>query len=340
MKNRIILYLHLAFWAYMLMQQLFPALAYSSTLDPVYYIILPVDLFISVVLFYGLYLYVFPWLFRFRVRALAFLVGLVIVVAYAALSLGIFYYYEKLLHLIPPEQLIITRADILTHVRGVIVILIYSLLIRIIANFLNQQQKEAELVQQNQASEIALLRSQINPHFLFNTLNNIYSLIRNHSKDADTAVMKLSEIMRYMLYESNAEKVPLTKEIEYLHGFIELQKLRLEDPDYVVFDIQGNLASRNIAPMILIPFVENAFKHGGRKGVSPGISIQLVVTDSQIVFQVDNTKPRHPRVTNDSYSGIGLNNIRRRLLLIYPKTHHLEIKDEPEMFRVTLVIDN
>lgn len=339
MKSRIILFLHLAFWAYMIMQHLFPILAYSE-LDPVYYRVMPVDFGFNVILFYGLYLYVLPMLFRLKNRPVAVVTGIAIVMAYSALTLCFFFYYEKILHLMPEDQMVITRTDILTHLRGIIVMVIYALLIRVVATFIAKQQKEAELVQQNQASEIALLRSQINPHFLFNTLNNIYSLIRNQSKDADTAVMKLSEIMRYMLYDSNAEKVALSKEIEYLHGFIELQRLRLEDPDYVVFDIQGDLTSRTIAPMILIPFVENAFKHGGRKGVSPGISIQLVVTSSQIVFQVDNTKPKHPQANKDSIGGIGLSNIKRRLLLIYPNSHHLEIRDEEEMFRVTLVLDN
>ncbi len=338
MKNRIILFLHLAFWAYMIMQHLFPILAYSE-LDPVYYRVMPVDFTLNLVLFYGLYLYVLPFLFRFRRKPLAFLAGTAIVTGYSTLTLCFFYYYETILHLMPDTEVVITRTDILTHFRGSIVMVIYAVLIRVVANYIAQQQKESELIQQNQASEIALLRSQINPHFLFNTLNNIYALIRSGSKDADTAVMKLSEIMRYMLYESNAEKVALSKEIEYLHGFIELQRLRLEDPDYVVFDIQGDLTSRTIAPMILIPFVENAFKHGGRKGVSPGISIQLIVTASQLVFQVDNTKPNLPRQNKDSVGGIGLSNIRRRLLLIYPNSHHLDIRDEEEMFRVTLILE-
>jgi len=138
---------------------------------------------------------------------------------------------------------------------------IYSLLIRLAINWYENQKLQADFINQKQISELALLRSQVNPHFFFNTLNNIYSLVYQKSDDAPEAVMKLSSIMRYMLYDATTDKVLLEKEIEYLKSFIELEKLRLRNKDFVSLTINGSSEGLTIAPMILIPFVENAFKH-------------------------------------------------------------------------------
>lgn len=204
--------------------------------------------------------------------------------------------------------------------------------------FISQRQKR-ELENQNKSSELALLRSQISPHFLFNTLNNIDSLIFLNKKLASDAVIKLSEILRYMLYEANTDRVPLKTEVNYLKSYVKLQLIRIDKTDFVQFKTSGKLASYNIAPMLLIPFVENAFKHGSKSVDSPGIIIDVEAHDDQILFAISNYKNPNPDANKDETSGIGLNNVSRRLDLIYPGRHELDIKVEQNMFFVNLKID-
>ena len=201
------------------------------------------------------------------------------------------------------------------------------------------KQLKVELMSQNQASELALLRSQINPHFLFNTLNNIYSLVYQKTDSAPEAVMKLSEIMRYMLYDASAEKVQLEKEINYLKSFIELQGLRLKNKEFVQFNIQGEYNGLALSPMLLIPFVENAFKHGIKKGVNPGIIINLTVKDRKITFEVTNFCHKNNQVNKDQTGGIGLPNIKRRLDLLYMGRYSLDIISSEETYQVKLELD-
>lgn len=201
------------------------------------------------------------------------------------------------------------------------------------------QQLKTELTAQNQTSELALLRSQINPHFLFNTLNNVYSLVYQKAESGPEAVMKLSEIMRYMLYEATSDKVLLQNEINYLKSFIELQLLRIKNREFVSFNINGNIGSRTISPMLFIAFVENAFKHGVKRGVNPGITINLDVSDNKINFEVINYCRRNGEVNKDRTGGIGLANIKRRLELLHPNKFNLDILNNEETYHVKLLID-
>jgi LytS/YehU family sensor histidine kinase len=187
-------------------------------------------------------------------------------------------------------------------------------------------------------AQLKMLHYQINPHFLFNTLNNIYSLVYKKSEDAPEAVMKMSSIMRYMLYDATTDKVLLEKEIEYLKSFIELEKLRIRHKDFAELDISGNVEGRTIAPMLLIPFVENAFKHGVKSMGSPGIWVTLQVDPDRICFEVVNYLRKNNLTAKDQGKGIGLTNVRRRLNLLYPGKHDLEISIDDEKYRVKLIL--
>jgi ligand-binding sensor domain-containing protein len=200
------------------------------------------------------------------------------------------------------------------------------------------QQLKNELVAQNHASELALLRSQINPHFLFNTLNNIYSLVYQKADTAPEAVMKLSEIMRYMLYDSGVEKVALSKEINYLESFIELHRLRIRDKSFIEFNVTGNVNSLLIPPMLLVPFVENAFKHGTKQAKTPGIKIDLAIDGSDITFEVKNYYKKD-NSNKDKIGGIGLPNVKRRLELLFNGRHNLFISDANDEFYVKLELN-
>jgi ligand-binding sensor domain-containing protein len=204
---------------------------------------------------------------------------------------------------------------------------------------LQAERLKAELVSHNKLSEQALLRMQVNPHFLFNTLNNIYSLVYQKLDTAPAAVVKLSEIMRYMLYDSTSDLVPLEQEIKYLRSYIELQALRLQDSKFVDFDVMGDTNGLTIAPMLLIPFIENAFKHGAKRVTSPGIIIHLIVGQGLLNFEVTNHRKPNLIETKDQTGGIGLQNVRRRLELLYPSKHLLEINLDKEICVVKLKIE-
>jgi len=213
-----------------------------------------------------------------------------------------------------------------------------AVLIKFMIDWFNTQKQKSELLARTKTSELALLRTQINPHFLFNTLNNLYSLVYKKSDDAPSMVMKLSDIMRYMLYDSNSEKVKLEKEIEYLESFIELNELRLKEDHFVDFAIEGEIHDKLIPPMLLVPFVENAFKHGRKQYKVPGISISIHTRGNQLEFTCRNYIPTSAPFNKDAHGGIGLENVRKRLEMIYPETHSLRVENTGEEFIVHLVI--
>ncbi|MDB5130923.1 MAG: putative signal transduction histidine kinase [Mucilaginibacter sp.] len=192
------------------------------------------------------------------------------------------------------------------------------------------------------STEIKFLKSQINPHFLFNTLNNLFSMAQAKGNDdlAD-GISKLSEMMRYMIYESNAEIVPLSKEIEYLKNSIVLNKLRYADNEVKVnFNYPGHMQDLNIAPMIFIPFVENAFKHGVVINQSSQIDISISASDGKsIIFTCENKDYGFIRKMDDNDGGIGLENVKRRLELVYPDKYNLAINKEDDQYSVTLKIN-
>jgi hypothetical protein len=190
-------------------------------------------------------------------------------------------------------------------------------------------------------TEIKFLKSQVNPHFLFNTLNNLFSMAQAKGNDelAD-GISKLSGMMRYMLYDSNAEKVPLDKEIIYLEESITLNKLRYADQEVTVrFDHILQTGDISIAPMLFIPFVENAFKHGVAIGQSSVIIISIALSNQSLFFTCENTNYGSIKKMNIEKSGIGLENVQRRLELLYPGKHRLQINKTDEKYIVNLEIN-
>lgn len=197
-----------------------------------------------------------------------------------------------------------------------------------------------ELQTKNIESELRFLKSQVNPHFLFNTLNNIYALSLKKSDKAPETVLKLSELMRYMLYECNEERVLLANEVKYVENYIALESLRQGHNIDINLDVVGDVHTQKIAPLMFTPFLENAFKHGVNNAITGGfINITLMVEDEEVNFQIENSKAntmptaRHPRS-----GGIGLKNLKRRLELVYPDKYELNIEDQPNVYIVHLSI--
>lgn len=200
-----------------------------------------------------------------------------------------------------------------------------------------QQRKQEELEKQNLEAELKLLKNQVNPHFLFNTLNNIYSLAYTNSKETAPMVLKLSELMRYMLYESDDKQVPLEKEIEYLKNYIELHKLKKSNgAGNIQFTVDGDIKDKQIAPMLFIPFFENAFKHGNIDKQAGYLKSELSVDGEAIIFNIKNSVGN---LQKDENGGIGLENVKKRLKLLYPQKHQLEIVEQKDTFEVTLKIE-
>ena len=210
--------------------------------------------------------------------------------------------------------------------------------IRLAREWARIEKERRELQGEKLLSELAFLKSQVNPHFLFNTLNNICSLARKKSDDTEPAIIKLSQIMRYMLTDSRQEKVELDEEVEYLNNFIELQRLRLADKVDIKFISEGDLSSVQMEPLLLIPFVENAFKHGVTYNDKCRIAIELTVNSGEFNFMVENSKPGSKESVKLEESGIGLKNVRRRLELLYPGRHQLDIKETDTTYHIKLKI--
>ena len=204
-----------------------------------------------------------------------------------------------------------------------------------VALFLRNNKRLQEVKEEKQMSEIAYLRSQINPHFLFNTLNNIYALTLQKSDAAPDAVLKLSKMMRFMVSESSKEEIDLQQDLEYLKNYIQLQKMRLADTSTIQFSIQGATNGLKIAPLLLINYIENAFKYGVIDEVEHPIVIQIFIKDDQLLLEVKNKISDH-ELRADEKSMTGLMNVKKRLDYLYANRYDLKINETNDFYEVKL----
>ncbi|MFT3947672.1 MAG: sensor histidine kinase [Agriterribacter sp.] len=207
----------------------------------------------------------------------------------------------------------------------------FSLVLRI-SNRWRKVEKE------NTERELSYLKAQINPHFLFNTLNSIYSLSINKSEETPAAIVKLSGMMRYVLSDAAQQYVSLEKEIDYIRDYIELQELRFGESVHLCFSVEGNLTGKQIAPLLLIAFVENAFKYGVNAEENSKITIVIKVTDDILTMQLYNHKVK-TNINNADQHGLGIANTKNRLQLLYPSKHTLEIRNNEKDFDVLLTLN-
>jgi LytS/YehU family sensor histidine kinase len=196
-----------------------------------------------------------------------------------------------------------------------------------------------DLNKKNYDMELALIKNQINPHFLFNTINNIDVLIQKDPIKASEYLNKLSDIMRFMLYETTADKIELAKELTYIEKYIELQKIRSSNPTYVNYLLEGNTNNLLIEPMLFIPFIENAFKHTENKSLENAISVKISIHKEMIIFECENKFTVNSQ-NNSENNGLGNSLIEKRLQLLYPNNHTLEITTENNIYKVKLTLNN
>jgi two-component system LytT family sensor kinase len=220
-----------------------------------------------------------------------------------------------------------------------LLVFVFSTGIKVINQWLLSERRTKEIANEKLQAELSFLKAQINPHFLFNTLNNIYALASDKSDNTAPAVMKLSSIMRYVLTEARNDLVPLEKEILFTSHYIELQKMRLTMKSSIDFTINGDPLGRQIAPLLLLPFVENAFKYGFSTRERSPVTILLDIRQDSLYFSVTNNKQTNTALKAADNTGIGISNTRRRLDLLYGDKYTLAIDDEPATFTVHLNIN-
>ncbi|HMJ69181.1 MAG TPA: histidine kinase [Cyclobacteriaceae bacterium] len=220
--------------------------------------------------------------------------------------------------------------------RGALTVTGFFVAIKLIKQWYLKKSENELLEKEKLRAELELLKGQLHPHFMFNTLNSIYSMaLRNSTQTAD-AIHKLSNLMRYMITECNTPAISLEQEIQAIKTYIELEKSRLGDRLDHTLNIQGQLAGYRIAPLLLLPFVENSFKHGAYMAEDQAwVSLTIVLKDDQFVFKLINGKNTQAKPPT---SGIGLANVKKRLNLLYPQSHDLRISEDEETFVVSLTL--
>lgn len=206
---------------------------------------------------------------------------------------------------------------------------------RLNAEWIRSEARRTESDRARLQAELSELKSQLNPHFLFNTLNGIYTLTLSKSDAAPGAVLQLSHLLRYVMSEANADFVPLEKDLEHIQHFVRLHTLRLTDKTPLSFDINGPVNNKTIAPLLLLPFVENAFKYGTSTQDTAPVMIRVDVMDHQLIFHCANKIVRQQSMEGEQ-TGIGIANTRKRLQLLYPARHHLDIWEKDGFYHVTL----
>lgn len=216
---------------------------------------------------------------------------------------------------------------------------VLGLILKGFVQWFEENRIKSALLEQNLTMELALIKAQLDPHFLFNTLNNIDVLIEQDSKRASEYLQKLSAIMRFMLYETKAAAMPLSTEIAYVEKYLDLQKIRTSNPDFVRFEVLGEADAWNLAPMLFLPFIENAFKFAPHTKHGAAITIRFQIEPQSLVFECNNRCSRivtHSDEHSATHGGLGKSLIERRLQLLYPTTHRLEISTTEDMYNVHL----
>jgi sensor histidine kinase YesM len=253
-------------------------------------------------------------------------------------------FFNKLVDYILPGYYFIsyyTFADILKFV--VVYVAVTSLLKLAKGWFALSEttKKIAELQKEKAEIELKALKAQVNPHFLFNSLNVLYSLVLKNSEESADAIIKLSDILRYVIYESGKDFVYLSEEVKLINDYLGLQQFRIDSNSKVTFRTDVKKKNLKIAPMLFLPLVENSFKHGIKADIEPTyVDIYLKADELEILFEIENNKGIPEQYEREKQEGIGLSNIRERLNLLYPSGHLLEIKESDTFFRIKLMIRN
>jgi two-component system, LytTR family, sensor kinase len=354
MKKSVVVLLHIGFWVcYLLIIAIMLAVYYRSSshaidqtgrIENAFESLFLFAFFPSFITFYGCYILVFPRYLQQKKFFLSIISGVLISLGASVIA------YILMRYLIESGQLLdmdkggvngrstairtILAMGFIASISGLI-----ALVLKGFITWVDEIKLKEELKQKNHETEMALVKAQLDPHFLFNTLNNIDVLLIEDAAVASNYLNKLSDILRFMLYETKTETILLEKEIEYIEKYIELQKIRTANLNYINFQITGAPENKTIAPMVFIQFIENAFKHTTNKKIDNAINVQIFIEKETIRFVCKNKFDSNRKLKQES-NGLGNELIQRRLNLIYPEKHTLELTNHCNLYTVNLTIQN
>ena len=342
---------HLLFWAMFLLYRLTTSTSQKNLIGDYWWgdwkiiYLLFIEVVFKAILAYGFIYFLVPKYldpkkyFKFGVSSFVWVY--IVIGCYVALH---FYYLEHIftISLWWDKKALTTMFERMTHLGFLLSLFstfIFPTIILSAIKFYKGQMMLSKIEEEKNKMELKVLKNQLNPHFLFNTLNNLYSSVVTNSPQAPDMILRLSGILDYALYKSQNKTVSLEEEIEVIENFIELEKVRYGDRLEVEFESEGNL-SVPISPLLLLSFVENAFKHGASGDIdNPKIKIDIKEKNKNIHFNVWNTKSQHQGILTDAHKeGIGLSNTKRQLNLIYPNQHELVIVEEEKTYNISLLI--
>ena len=349
MKKSVTAVLHIGFWfCYLLVVLVVLGIIYDTNtsnnekeITEAFINVMFMAIYPSIISFYGFYYLLFPYSFSKKKYLLSALYGFLISL-FGAIQGFIFLYYFNLNQSQDCENLdpvsiffgMVSFITIISFLSGVV-----GLILKGFVTWFEEVKQKEQLKQKNLETEIALVKSQLDPHFLFNTINNIDVLILRDAHKASDYLNNLSDIMRFMLFETKTNEIPLAKEMEYIQKYIELQKIRTANENYVNFKLTGSSKGKLIAPMVFIPFIENAFKHTNNKKIEDAIDITIKMEGNKTIMICEN-KYDTTRKQNVESHGLGNKLIEKRLNLIYPNAHILKITDQNNLYKVYLEINH
>ena len=354
MKRSIVVLLHLGYWACYLLLILILLGVYSksgvnasdqvSRITNAFYSLFLFAFVPSFITFYLFYFILFPKFLQQNKFLLSIIYGLLISVGAAVVGYLLLRYFIESGLLLDMDNG--GKNGRTTAMRVIIIMTLVSaisgimaLIIKGFITWFNEIKLKELLKEKNYEMEIALIKSQLDPHLLFNTINNIDALIIKDGVKASNYLNKLSDIMRFMLYETKSDLIPLYKEIEYIEKYIALQKIRTSNANYVHFSFSGDVGSKRIAPMLFIPFIENAFKYTNNKKSENAITIEIIIRAENIQLICENKFDSKLSV-HQSDGGLGNELIQKRLNLLYPRNHTLVVQNKDDLYSVNLTITN
>ncbi len=354
MKKSVVVLLHMGFWAcYLILMGIILAVYSKSGVNisnqglrvmNAFYSISLFALTPSFLTFYLFYFLLFPKYLQQKKFFLSIIYGLLISIGAAVIGYVLIRYFIETGRISDMDKggkngrttaiRVIMVMTFIGSICGVI-----ALVLKGFITWFNEIKLKELLMKKNYEMEIALIKSKLDPHLLFNTINNIDALILKDAVAASDYLNKLSDIMRFMLYETKADKILLSKEIEYITKYIALQKIRTANENYAHFTVTGSIGNKLIAPMVFIPFIENAFKHTNNKKLENAITINIFIGDETIKMVCENKFDPKQKVKQFD-SGLGNELIQKRLNLIYPEKHTLQVDKTNEQYSVNLTIPN
>ncbi len=336
--NRI--FLHILFWlfSYFIFSQIFKISDEVTRIDYIFSGLFHVSLLFGV---YINIMFLIPKLFSKKKYLIYFIALVVIILLSIILNLITF---DWLTDIVFPDYYFVSHFDFLEIGTFMVIYILITTLLKLSQSWFELQEVNKRITRiekENIKSELNALKAQINPHFLFNSLNVIYSQAIKKSNKTPNAIIQLSDILRYVIYDSTKDKVSIETEIKLIEDYIELQKFRIDTTSDIKFEHKVQNENCKITPMLLLPLVENSFKHGIKGELDHTfVNIKLEANINNILFEIENNKGIGETVESEGNSGIGIANIRQRLTLLYPNKNKFDIEETTTIFKVNMILDN